>query len=86
MLRNSEKTSCADDGGEFLNENLFLLGHTWPLFRVFSSVQTILLQIYVKNVHPLYGTVNRPSEHESVPITTRPGLPPNTIIFIFGSF
>ena len=50
------------------------MGQLRPLFHLFSSFQshiTILRQINVKNVHPVYGTRDsnsRPLEHESPPL------------------
>ena len=41
-------------GAIFFNK----MGHPWPLFHLFLSFQTnitILQQINVKNVHPVYG-------------------------------
>ena len=57
------------------------MGQPRPLFYFISSFQThitIFQQINVKNVHPIYGAgihthESRPLEHESPPITTRPG-------------
>ena len=49
------------------------------LFSVFSSKHRYKLQqIYVKKSiqYMVPGLNPRPSEHESPPITTRPGLPP----------
>ena len=41
------------------NSNVFFkMGHPRSLFRLFSSIQTnvtILQQINVKNIHPVYG-------------------------------
>ena len=53
-------------------------------YRLFSDLfkQTtlqLLQQIYVKIVHPVYGAgirIPQLLEHESSPLTTRPGLPP----------
>ena len=48
-------------------------------FRSFQTNITILQQIYVKKCPFSIRCCNsnpRPSEHESLPITTRPGLPP----------
>ena len=64
------------------------MGHPCPLFHLFSSFQTnipILTTKYVKKcyVHQVYvyrHSNPQPLEHESPPITTRPGLPPNTFI------
>ena len=46
-----------------------------------TNITTFLQKIYVKNVHSVYGAgiqTHDPLEHESPPITTRPGLPPST--------
>ena len=61
------------------------MGHTRPLFRlfsVFSNKQTVqfLQQIYVKKCPSsirCWDLNPRPLEHESSPITTRPGLHPS---------
>ena len=60
---------------------IFKMGHPRPLFHLFSSFQTLqfLHQINVKNVHPVcrcWDSNSWPWEHESPPITTRPGLLP----------
>ena len=48
------------------------------IFGLFqTNINTILQQINVKNVHPVYGAgirTHQALEHESPPITTRPGL------------
>ena len=58
------------------------MGHPHPLFRLFSSFQSLqlLLQIYVKNVHPGYGFRIRIYDLQNVspPMTTRPGLMPKS--------
>ena len=55
----------------------------WPFpasfvdFRLYKQTLQFLIQIYVKNVYPVYsaGIWNFwPLEHEHPPITTRPGL------------
>ena len=49
------------------------------IFRLFMQTLLHFLQlIYVKNVSSIRcrDSNPRPSEHESPPITTRPGLPP----------
>ena len=62
------------------------MGQTRPLFNLFLPFQTyitILLQINVKNVHPVYGDgiqTHDLQNFESPPITTRPGLPPKNCI------
>ena len=58
------------------------MGHPHPLFRLFSSFQSLqlLLQIYVKNVRPVYGCGIRTHDLQNVspPMTTRPGLMPKS--------
>ena len=68
---------------------VFLMGHPRPLFHLFSSFQTHITiltttrcgkmlcpsSIWHRDLNP------RPSEHESPPITTRPGLPPDLAVF-----
>ena len=52
-------------------------------FWSFQTNNTILHQIYVKNVHPVYRAGIRThnlSEQKSLPITTRSGLPPNPLV------
>ena len=58
------------------------------IFRLFkqTSIQ-IIQQINVKNVYPVYGTgiqTHGLMQHESSPITTRPGLPAENFITLFG--
>ena len=60
-------------------------------FRSFQTNNTIFTtnQSEKSHVHPVYGTRiqnPRPSEHESPPITTRPGLPPDSAQFLLFSF
>ena len=65
------------------------MGQPRPLFHLFSSFQTHITNFttnrYGKKVHPVYlrcwDSNSRPWEHESPPITTRPGLPPNRRAF-----
>ena len=59
------------------------MGHRWPPFHLFSSFRTNIT-IFTTNKcekcpsHIQRQDLNpRPSEHESLPITTRQGLPPN---------
>ena len=52
-------------------------------FRLFKQTLQFVQPINVKNVHPVYGAGFRThdfSEHESPPITIRPGLPPIKMI------
>ena len=66
------------------------MGYPRPLFRLFSSFQTNI-SILTKNICEILlcpssirrlDSNPRPSEHESPPITTRPGLPPIGPLFI----
>ena len=59
------------------------MDHPKPLFCLFLSFQTNITIFKTKkcvNVHPVYlhcwDKNPQPSDHESPPITTRPGLPP----------
>ena len=70
------------------------MGQPRPLFRLFSvffkqtSLQ-FLLQIYVEKCPSSIRCRDsnpRPLERESLPFTTRPGLPPNIVHFLFHSF
>ena len=56
-------------------------------FCLFKQTLQFLQQIYVEKcyVHPVYGAGIRTYEHESPPITTRPGLPPTTTYAIITS-
>ena len=60
------------------------MGQQWPLFHLFLVFSTKHYNFYNnymwKNVHPVYGAVIRTHERESLPITTRPGLPPKKYI------
>ena len=62
------------------------MGQPRPLFHLFLSFQTtlqILQQINVKKCPSsirCWDSNSRPLEHESPPITTRPGLPPHNRI------
>ena len=63
------------------------MGQPQPLFRLFSVFSNkhynFLQQIYVKKCPSSLRCRDsnpRPSEHESPPITTRPGLPPSAIL------
>ena len=70
------------------------MGNPRPLFVYFQSFQTnintILQQINVKKCPSSiqhWDSNPRPSERESPPITTRPGLPPKiTKMLRFGQF
>ena len=68
----------------------FKIGQPRPLFRLFSvffkQTTQFLQQIYVKKCPSSIRCRDsnpRPSERESLPITTRPGLPPNSFFFAF---
>ena len=75
-------------------KRLFLNGPTPASFSfiigLFKQTMQFLQLINVKNVHLVYGTGIRthdlPSEHESSPITTRPGHQPSWRFFCFDSF
>ena len=63
------------------------MGHPRPFFRLFSSFQTeFLQQLYVKNIHLVYGVGIRSHNLQiaSHPITNRPGLPPKISDDCFG--
>ena len=68
------------------------MGHPRPLFHLFLSFQTklqILQQINVKKCPSstrCWDFNPRPLEHESLPITTRPGLPPLIEVCTLGQF
>ena len=78
---------------EISNEfwNIFLKNGSTPasfsfIFDLFKQTILFSQQINVKNAHPVYGAEIQtpwPLEHESSPITTRPGLPPNFEIVLF---
>ena len=56
------------------------MGYPPPLYCLFSSFQTNIT-IFITNICekcPSSIWYPRPSGHESPPITTRPGLPPQT--------
>ena len=65
------------------------MGHPQPLFvyfRLFKHTLHFLQQIYVKNCPSsiwCWDLNPQHSVHESPPITTRPGLPPNVKHFCF---
>ena len=72
----------------YYSYNLFFLknGPSRPLFHLFLYFQTNITifttKIYVKNFHPVYGAgipTHDLQDHESPPITTRPGLRPQFI-------
>ena len=54
----------------------------WPLFHLFSSFQANITIFTANKCEKCpssiqgWGSNPQPSEHESPPITTRPGLPP----------
>ena len=54
------------------------MGHSRPLFGLFKQTWQFLQQINEKKCP--WDSNQWPSEHESPPITTRPGLPPNLSI------
>ena len=62
--------------------NVFFIGHSRSLFvyfRPFKQTLLFLQQIYVKKCPSsiwCWDSNPQPSEHESPPITTSPGLPP----------
>ena len=66
-------------------DNVFLtkMGHLRPLFRLFLSFQTNFTIFTTNKCEKCPSSIRcwdsnpRPSEYESPPITTRPGLPPN---------
>ena len=65
------------------------MGQPRPLIHLFSSFQTNITNfttnMYVKKCPSsirCWDSNSRPLEHEPPPITTRPGLPPGTSIFV----
>ena len=57
------------------------------IFSLLKQTLQFLQQLYVKNVHPVYFAGIRTHDLWNVslfpvPITTRPGLPPNLLVFI----
>ena len=68
------------------------MGHYRPLFSLSSFFQTNIQQINVEKSPSriqCWDSNSRPLEHESPPICTRPGLPPeknNFFFLIFSSF
>ena len=61
--------------------HFFILGQPRPLFYLFSSFQTHIITIFTTNKREkcpssirCRDSNSRPLEHESSPITTRPGL------------
>ena len=75
---------CSKTGFKNLSSFLFKkMGHPRPLFRLFLSFQTNNTIIRTNKCEKVMTTSLRrrdsntwPSEHESPPITTKPGLPP----------
>ena len=69
----------------------FLMGQPWPLLLFnFGLFQTNIITIFTKNMCEncpssiwCWDLNPQPSEHESPPITIRPGLPPN-VVYLFG--
>ena len=64
------------------------MGQPRPLFRLFSVFSNKQYNFYnkymSKNIHPVYGAgiqTHNLQKRESLPITTRPGLPPNYALF-----
>ena len=65
------------------------MGHPQPLFNLFVSFQTIITTNNSAKCPSsiLYWDLNpQPLEHESPPITTRPGLPHYNIIILVNVF
>ena len=66
----------------FFNQSFFKYGPTRPLFRLFSFFQTNITFFITNKCEKCpsrkqhYDSNLRPLEHESPPITTKPGLPP----------
>ena len=65
---------------------LFLMSHPGPLFIYFRLFkQTLQFSKYVWKMSIQYKVLDlspRPSEHESPPITTRPGFPPTSVNYL----
>ena len=76
------------------NNILYKMGQPRPLLlSTIRCFQTNIITIFPTNICEKcpscrrYQDLNpRPSEHESPPITTRPGLPPKRIICLLSSF
>ena len=59
----------------------------WPLFHLFLSFQTHI-KIFTTNKcekMSILDSNSRPLEHESPPITTKPGLPPRVLHIFYNS-
>ena len=72
----------------FRARSLFLMDQPWPLFHLFLSFQTHIsnyaTNAYVKKCPSsiwCQDSNSQPLEHESPPITTRPGLLPRSLQF-----
>ena len=63
-------------------------GLIFVYFRLFKQTLQFLQQIIEKNVHPVFGAgiwTHDLSEHESPPITTRPGFPSSYLLVRYNS-
>ena len=72
-----------------LGHLLFYMGHDRPLylFGLFKQTIQILQQIHVKKMFIQHPDSNSwPSEYESPPLTTRPGLPPRVVLILSPHF
>ena len=74
---------CKSSPSVFLKK----MGQTWPLFHLFLSLKTHITNFTTKTYVKKYLSRIRcrdsnpqPSDRESLPITTRPGLLPNVVI------
>ena len=83
----NEGSNCSPNWATTIDLTRYLfffkkMGQPRPLFRLFSSFQTnqFLQQINVKKCSSSIrrrDSNSQPSDYESPPLTTRPGLPPN---------
>ena len=85
--------SC--NGASLMNETvraiikLYKMGKPWPLFvyfRLFKQTLQFLLEINVKKCPSSIwrrDLSSKPSDNESPPLTTRPGLMPLIKLFLF---
>ena len=77
---------------KFLKTKIKRMGQTRPLFHLFLSFQTFITIFTTKNMKKCRSSIqcrdsnSQPLEHQSPPITTRPGLPPILNILLFSIF
>ena len=86
-MKDIDKEQFRPSGESFLEQlkmsylRFLKMGQPWPLFNLFLPFQTHTLHFYNKKCIWCRDSNSQPLKHESPPITSRPGLQPDTFSY-----